>query len=187
MVNTDEIMREIESGRYPKHPLVPLTKPFKNDAGSIQNLAWATFGSASSIYSNAGAIRSNHYHRTDWHFIYVISGLMQYYWRPARCPVTPEKLRCPPGSIVFTPPNVEHATFFPIGSVVVTFNRNARDHANHEADLVRVQPLIGSSMCPAVSHGVKCSLPWQVVEERDFRTPYHDGQHEDIDGRRFSF
>lgn len=181
------LMLKIQDGRWPESPLIPVEKPFKNDAGEIWNLAWGNFASASAVRSVAGAVRSNHFHKTDWHFMYVASGVMQYYWRPAGSIATPSRLRCPAGTLVFTAPMIEHATFFPTETLVVTFNRRTRDHDSHEADVVRVPPLVTTEVCPAVLHGHRCTLPYQYIETRDFRNPIHDGDHEDQDGNTFSF
>jgi uncharacterized RmlC-like cupin family protein len=185
----EAIMERVERGDWPAEPLVPVAEPFANKAGEIWNLAWGNFGSASLIHSVKGAVRSNHFHETDWHFIYVISGLMYYYWRPrGNILSTPGRIRCPTGALIFTPPCVEHATYFPSDCTVVTLNKRARDHASHESDLVRIDPpLVTNEVCPAVSDGTKCVLPYQHVEGRDFRSPIHTGDHEAEDGRHFSF
>src|SRR5580698_1933155 len=109
----DEIMKKISMGQYPEEPIVPTAEPFINTSGSISNLCWIPVASVSAIGSVAGSVRSNHYHQTDWHFIYVTDGLMYYYWRGANSLATPSRRRCPPGTLIFTPPLVEHATFFP--------------------------------------------------------------------------
>jgi len=79
----DEILDGIEKGEYPDEPMVDIPPPFENDAGAIWNIARGAFGSASFIASRAGKIRSNHFHKEDSHFIYVVSGFMYYYWKPA--------------------------------------------------------------------------------------------------------
>lgn len=186
-----EIMNDIVAGNWPAEPVIPVAEPFKNISGEISNLAWGTFESASFIRSVAGSVRSNHFHQTDWHFIYVISGLMYYYQRPSighrKSEVTPLRRRCSAGTLVFTPPLMEHATFFPVATDVVTLQRYQRDHEHHEADLIRIPPLVTTEVCPAVFNGVHCTLPYQHVEKRDFRSPIHPGDHEAVDGQTFNF
>ena len=46
-MNIDDVLNNIEEGRYPRNPRVDIPEPFQNDAGSIWNLAHGTFGSAS--------------------------------------------------------------------------------------------------------------------------------------------
>lgn len=183
----NEIMREIEKGHWPDEPVIPVEKPFENSAGAIWNLVWGAFASGSAISSKAGSVRSNHYHKTDSHFIYVVSGLMQYYWRPTGSTATPMRRRCPTGTLIFTPPMVEHATYFPRETFVITFNRRTRDHQSHEDDLVRIPAIVTDEGCPAVFAGHHCVLPYQHVEGRDFQNPVHAGQHETIDGLNFDF
>lgn len=138
----DEYLADVERGEYPFNPRVELpSAPFVNGAGCIQNLVIGNFTTATLIESNAGADRSHHYHKTDWHFMYVLAGKMTYYWRPVggkglanMCPVGK-------GEMVFTPPMVEHSTFFPEATTLLTFSRNRRDHQSHESDLVRVEAL----------------------------------------------
>lgn len=131
----------VEKGQYPAHPAVPLDEPFTNHNGAIQNLVLEKFSSAAIIHSTKGSIRANHYHKTDWHYAYVVFGTIVYYWRPVGSKEVPEHLSFGPGEIFFSPPMVEHAMYFPDGGTFVTFAKNIRDHATHEEDVVRV-PLI---------------------------------------------
>ena len=39
----------------------------------------------------------------------------------------------------FNPPLVEHAMFFPVKTIFLTFAKNVREHDNHEKDLVRIE------------------------------------------------
>ena len=131
-----EYTANVKAGRFPLAPRVPLDEPFKNEAGVIQNLLLEEFASVALIDSVAGAVRSNHYHKTDWHFMFVLSGEMHYYWKlPGLSGVYLEIFR--PGELMFTPPRVVHATYFPVPTRIMTFARNIRDHEQHEADLVR--------------------------------------------------
>lgn len=43
-----------------------------------------------------------------------------------------------PGEQVYTAPLVEHFTEFPVDTVLVSVSKLRREHATHEADLVRV-------------------------------------------------
>ena len=94
--------------------------------------------SAVLIESKAGSLRANHYHKTDWHYSYVLSGVIEYYFRPANDLRKPEKLIVNTGEMVFTPPMVEHGMVFPVDTVFLALSRNPRDQGSYEADLVRV-------------------------------------------------
>lgn len=134
-------MAAVERGDSPGDPCVAPPLPFTNAAGTIQNLVLGKFEGAAMITSVAGASRSHHYHKTDWHFMLVLSGLMHYYWRQVGAENAPEALVVPPIKMIFTPPLVEHTTYFPEATTFLTFSRRRRDHESHEADIVRVPPL----------------------------------------------
>lgn len=136
-MTNQEYTAAVARGEFPRDPLVP-TDDVATTAGVIKNLLLSGCQSVAVIESIAGAMRSNHYHKTDWHYMYVVSGEMQYLWRPVDTNVAPHGLKVQPGEMVFTPPMVEHLTFFPTATIIVTAARNSRDHAGHEADLVRV-------------------------------------------------
>lgn len=132
-----EYTAAVERGEYPESPMVPIDPSFENEAGLIKNILLEKFSSVAVISSVAGAIRSNHYHKTDWHYMYVLSGQMHYYYRPVDMVGEPLLKIFQEGDLMFTPPMMVHATFFPVDSCIITFARNIRDHAGHEADLVR--------------------------------------------------
>lgn len=123
---------------WPKQPLVTLEKAFKDDRGAIQPLVEHMMRSALIIDSRKGAIRGNHYHKSDWHYCYVVSGTMEYYHRPANSIEKPEMILLQKGQMVFSPPMIEHAFKFPEDAIFLTLSRNARDQNAYEEDLIRV-------------------------------------------------
>ncbi|MBI5209926.1 MAG: cupin domain-containing protein [Elusimicrobia bacterium] len=122
----------------PNATLVRLERPFLDDRGAIQPLVERTMRSALVISSKKGAVRGNHYHRTDWHYCYVVSGVMYYFHRPTGSLARPERVIVKPGSMVFTPPRVDHAMEFPKNTVFLTLSRNPRDQTAYEKDVIRV-------------------------------------------------
>lgn len=128
-----------ESANWPQEPLVPLEEPFVDDRGIIQSLVETTMRSALVITSNAGSVRANHYHCTDWHYCYLVSGSMEYYHRPTGSDEQPECILVRAGQMVFTPPMVDHAMKFLEDTVFLTLSRNPRDHSAYESDLKRVK------------------------------------------------
>ena len=132
-------------GPYPTQVTVPLDEPFVNPAGRIQNLVLERFTSVAVIQSERGSIRANHWHRTDWHYTYVLKGKVEYFWsfvkrtngavRYSQKPPNAVSMRA--GQMFFTPPEVLHAMFFPVETTIVTFANNVRDHDSHEQDVVR--------------------------------------------------
>ncbi len=132
---TESVVREF----YPLDPIVPLDAPFEDARGAIQNLVLTPgITSVAVITSKAGSERSNHFHKTDWHYLYVVEGEMEYYERPVGAtgghikPLIVKK-----GQMVFTPPNIVHKTVFTVDTVLVSLAKNVRDHSHHEEDVVR--------------------------------------------------
>ena len=132
---------EEEKMSWPDEAIVPLEKPFVDDRGAILPLVDRMMKSAVMIESKKGALRANHYHKTDWHYCYVISGTIEYYHRPTGSTDEPEMLLVKEGQMAFTPPMVDHGMKFPEDTVFLTLSRNPRDQATYEADVVRVDML----------------------------------------------
>ena len=137
-------LTEEEIKKWPTKPLVDLEKPFVDNRGTIQPLVDILMKSAVMIYSKAGSLRANHYHKTDWHYCYVINGKINYYHRELNSDAEPELLIVEKGSMVFTPPLIEHCMKFPEDTLFLTLSRNPRDQETYEADVVRTN-LIDSS------------------------------------------
>ena len=126
---------------WPTKPDVVLRAPFTDARGGIQPLVDIPMQSAVLIETHKGAIRANHYHKTDWHFCYVVKGCIDYYHRPTGNTGKPEQLLVPAGSMVFTPPMVDHLMKFPEDTTFMCLSRNPRDQAAYEADVVRIDLL----------------------------------------------
>lgn len=137
-VNQDLVSR-IEAGDFPEEVLIPLDNNFENQNGVIYNLVLSSMNSAAIITSKQGSVRANHYHKTDWHYAYLISGEIEYHHRKVGNTSDRQKLTISPGQMFFTPPMVEHAMVFTKDSVFLTLAKNIRTHDNHEEDVVRVK------------------------------------------------
>jgi dTDP-4-dehydrorhamnose 3,5-epimerase-like enzyme len=124
---------------WPKDVIVPLEKPFVDSRGAIQTLTDATIRTAQLITSKKGTVRANHYHKTDWHYCYVVSGSIDYYHRPVGNKDKPEHIHVKTGQVFFTPPMVEHAMVFPEDTAFLNLAGNQRDQKHYEEDLVRVE------------------------------------------------
>lgn len=135
-------MFEDDPSTWPRDPVVPLESPFVDARGEIRPLLERMMRSAMLIRSVKGALRANHYHKTDWHYCYMISGAMEYFERPTGSAETPRLIVARAGQMLFTPPLVDHAMRFTEDTVWLTLSRNARDQDSYEADVVRVK-LIG--------------------------------------------
>lgn len=124
---------------WPKSTLVELEPAHADARGSIQPLVNFPMKNLSLITSAKGTVRSNHYHKTDWHFMYVLSGSFDYYFRPANSGQKPNVIRFGPGQMVFTPPMEDHATVFLADTTLIVSSRNPRDQQYYESDVVRVE------------------------------------------------
>ena len=158
MLSNREFSALVDKGTFPDQVAVPLDEAFVNANGEIQNLVLERFTSAALIKSVAGSVRANHYHKTDWHYSYVLNGAVWYYWRPVGSQEQPQHQVFGPGTMFFTPPLVEHAMVFPEQTDFLTFAKNVRDHEHHEADLVRVN-LVGVARDANAKGGWKVSFP----------------------------
>ena len=127
---------------HPDNPIVSIRPPFVDERGEILNLIDAPFTSGAVITSVKGAVRGNHYHKTDYHYGWLQSGGMIYLHRPAGSKEQLGRWTIKPGQMFYTPPMYEHAMHFTEESVLFVFARNNREMANYEADTVRVLPLV---------------------------------------------
>ena len=129
---------EEEMGSWPSEPLVNLQNPFVDKRGSIQPLVDLMMKSAVMINSKAGSLRANHYHKTDWHYCYVISGVIEYFYRKTGSLEEPKRILVKKGQMVFTPPMVDHAMKFTEETTFLTLSRNPRDQETYEKDVIRI-------------------------------------------------
>lgn len=141
MSHNNTMKKEIfdDTSLWPKEPIVTLPPPFVDGRGEIQSLVEMPMQSSHIIRSNPGAIRGNHYHKTDWHFDYIISGECEFYFRPVGDTNPPKMMMLKSGQMLWTPPMVEHAMRYPVECLMVSFARNPRTHDAYESDVVRVK------------------------------------------------
>ena len=123
----------------PEKEIIELENPFIDQRGEIQPLVDKIMKSAVMIHSKAGSLRANHYHKTDWHYCYVISGEIEYYYRKTNSLETKKKINVKKGQMVFTPPMVDHAMVFNVDTTFLTLSRNFRDQKTYESDVVRIE------------------------------------------------
>ena len=123
----------------PEKEIIELENPFIDQRGEIQPLVDKIMKSAVMIHSKAGSMRANHYHKTDWHYCYVISGEIEYYYRKTNSLETKKQINVKKGQMVFTPPMVDHAMVFNVDTTFLTLSRNFRDQKTYESDVVRIE------------------------------------------------
>ena len=132
-----------EKASWPDGVVVPLEEPFADDRGAIQPLVDADMKSCVLISSKKGTVRANHYHKTDWHYCYVLSGSIEYYHRPHGSDGEPEMVLIKSGQLFFTPPMVDHTMVFPEDTTFLTLGRNSRKQEVYEADVERIELVKG--------------------------------------------
>lgn len=119
--------------------MVSLPAPFVDARGAIQTLVEGGIHSIQIISSKKDTVRANHYHKSDSHYMYVVSGSMNYYTRPVGSKEPPQSLLVTAGQMVFTPPMLEHAVHYLEDSVFLNITSEPRDQSSYEEDLVRVE------------------------------------------------
>ena len=90
------------------------------------------------LTSKKGSIRSNHYHKTDSHYCYLVSGKAEYYEKPVEGG-TIEKTVLSAGDMVYSAPMIIHAFKFLEDTEMYAYAAKSRNQADYEADTVRVQ------------------------------------------------
>mgnify|MGYP001293897688 FL=1 len=132
---------ELEKKKWPSSVIVELPKPFCDERGSIQPLLDIDMKSSVLISSEQGSIRANHYHKTDWHYCYVLYGEIKYYHRPHGNEELPEEVIIKDRQMFFTPPMIDHAMVFTQKTQFLTWSRNSRLQEIYEADVCRISPI----------------------------------------------
>jgi quercetin dioxygenase-like cupin family protein len=128
-----------DESMWPKSGVVELPPPHVDQRGAIQPLVDFPMKNVSLISSKKGTVRSNHYHVSDWHYMYVLSGSFEYHFRRAGSLDRPVQIKLRVGEMVFTPPMEEHATVFLEDTEILVASRNVRDQDVYEADVKRVK------------------------------------------------
>jgi dTDP-4-dehydrorhamnose 3,5-epimerase-like enzyme len=129
--------------KFPKEVIIPLEKAFVDARGAIQPLVDTAIRTVQIITSRKGTVRANHYHKTDWHYCYVVAGKIEYYHRPVGSKAKPEKIVVKAGQVFFTPSMVEHAMVFAEETTFLNMAGKQRDQKHYEKDLVRVELVKG--------------------------------------------
>ena len=124
--------------KYLEKDLLDLPKGYEDARGIIQPLCDLNMKSASLIVSKANTWRANHYHKNDWHFIYVLKGSFEYYFKKTNSDEKIKKKIVKKGELLFTGPVVDHAMFYTEETEIVVLSKNPRDQKTYEEDTVRI-------------------------------------------------
>jgi len=132
---------EDEQKYWPKKVVVDLEEAFLDSRGGIQPLVDLPMKSCVLITSKKGTVRANHYHKTDWHFCYVLEGAIEYHYRDHGENKEANIVVIKKGQLFFTPPLVDHAMKFIEDTTFLTLGRNSREQKSYEADVERIDLL----------------------------------------------
>ena len=105
--------------------------------GEILSIVNSPVSNVSIITCNKNSIRSNHYHYEDWHYIYVLQGKINYFYKKIHSTKIYYKL-IKRGDNIFTPAKEIHATHFPEKTILIVCSKNKRNKTIYEKDTVRV-------------------------------------------------
>ena len=117
---------------------IELGSKIDDNRGYIQNILNISFNHCAMITSKAGSIRSNHYHLTNSHYIFVVSGEMEY-WERNLDGSDNKMILCKPNDLIFTGSNLIHKTVFTQDSVIMTFAANYRGPEFDQEDTVHME------------------------------------------------
>ena len=106
--------------------------------GGILSIVDAKVQNVSIITCNKNSIRSNHYHKKDFHFMYVLNGEIDYLFKGLENDQF-SYLKVSKGQTIFTPKQEIHATHFPINTTLIVSSGFPRDQQTYENDTVRVK------------------------------------------------
>ncbi|MEI9997253.1 MAG: cupin domain-containing protein [Rhizomicrobium sp.] len=119
-----------------KSTLVPNVQRDADKRGGILSIVDEPVSNVSIITCTPGSVRSNHFHHSDWHLMYVLEGQIDYFFKDVDTGEI-KYLRVKEGDNIFTPPNELHATYFPVKTTLIVSSKNPRDQETYEADTVR--------------------------------------------------
>ena len=118
--------------------LIELPENHSDERGFIQPLCDLEMKSASLLYSKKNTWRANHYHKSDWHFIYVLEGGFDYYYRKTNSNEKIKKKTVKKNQLLYTGPLVDHAMLYTEETKLLVVSKNPRDQKTYEKDTVRI-------------------------------------------------
>jgi len=110
----------------------------KDSRGSILSICDIPCKNVSIINCKKNTIRSNHYHKKDYHVMYVVKGEIDYFYKKIKGKKI-NYIKVKKNELIYTPPMEIHATYFPKNTVLIVSSKNPRDQATYEKDTVRVE------------------------------------------------
>ena len=113
--------------------------------GNITSIVDYPVQNVSIIDSVKGSIRSNHFHKVDFHFMYVLEGSIDYFFKPIGSKEV-RYFKVLKGDTILSPANEIHGCYFPECTSLVVSSGFPRDQETYEADTTRVSFLNDSNI-----------------------------------------
>jgi len=129
-----------------------MEKKLKDKRGTLQKIINGNFSSCIEIYSKKGSIRSNHYHKKDSHYIYVIKGEILWAYKNVSRKTKLKIKKIKRGELIYTPAMQEHFAYFVKDSHIMAFSPKLRTSISYEKDLVRLDMLKYKELKKAISN-----------------------------------
>ena len=128
----------MDENYYLDKDIIKLPSGYDDERGIIQPLCDLNMKSASLIVTKPNSWRANHYHKKDWHFIYVLEGTFEYYFRKTDSQDKIKKIVVKKDQLLFTGPLVDHAMLYTEETKILVLSKNPRDQKTYEEDTVRI-------------------------------------------------
>jgi len=123
---------------YRDKDIIDTAQKIEDGRGFIQGICDLEMKSASIIFTKKNQWRANHYHKKDWHFIYVTKGSFEYYFRKTNSNEDIKKKVVNVGQVLFTGNMIDHAMFYTEETEILVVSKNPRDQQTYEEDTVRI-------------------------------------------------
>lgn len=118
--------------------LLSLDTSNSDSRGVIQSIVNKKSSNVSIINSKKMTIRSNHYHMTDSHYMYTLSGSYYYFYKKLSSNEILKRIKIGKGMLIYTPPLELHVTIFTENTELLVISKNFRDQETYENDTIRV-------------------------------------------------
>ena len=121
-----------------KSTLFVSEKRDSDSRGEILSIVDQPIQNVSIITSTPGALRSNHFHHKDFHFMYVYEGDIDYFYKDVDTNEI-NYIKVKKGDNIFTPKSEIHAAYFSKKTTLIVSSKHPRDQKTYEEDTVRVK------------------------------------------------
>ena len=126
--------------------------------GEILSIVDAPVQNVSLITCTPGSIRSNHFHHSDFHFMYVLEGEIDYFYKDIETGEI-KYLKVREGDNIFTPDNELHGTYFPVKTRLIV---SSCDRSPHSA-VKRIRKLAPNARQPRRRPVARCANTRRVA------------------------